>query len=716
MKKIIGFVSLLLVMVLLNLFGIISDAVATCSLNVYNCCELEDPFNPGTCASGGTGPELTCSGDTKSACENPSDCILWVEDNGCTWVVPTSTPIPTPTPPSGNAWCGDCDAGTCAERAWAECGSLGYSIAGCTGNCSAVPTPPPLCSGITYNLTPASPENPSSAVNVDIGRAGATSCSGNWNNVGLKLDGVPQGLLLCYVDGTNCAQGYHSAINSGNAGSHSLQFTVNSGSCTCNTETFCTKPFAPTNVTCTLNALETQATLSWNAIGGSILDYPLRINEDGVRYIFEPEDNGMVTSTSYTFATTPGRSYAGRMQARSSCGAWSNSTNFTCQEPASCSIDLINDFSVSAGETQLFAPSFFPPPVGGTITSVSFGLSDSTALSVCDSNSASCPQGQDNYTDSEPAFNTDITAFAPVGASATLTVQATMDTGDTCSNSATVSVANIAGWWQAKGADLVAKGGNIFSDIPSSCLPPSCDPVLVRDTDGYPGIPLASADILTGSGGGSISSTNWGVERTGYTSKKTFDWQFFNSKLNSVITDNWYSIPFASINNPDALKLISTYQDSKGYKWVYRKGDLAINASQDLSDQKLIIFIDGNLTINDKINFAASGKGFLLAIVNGNITVNPSVGTDYSLDDDTTPDLEGIYMATGTFDTGTSGTSSDKRLHLKGTIAASNATLRRDLPDNSETPGTLMEFSPSLYLSFPKNISLRRLIWKEVAP
>ncbi len=95
------------------------------------------------------------------------------------------------------------------------------------------------CSGITFNINPTSPL-PNSPVAVDMHREGATSCGGNWDNVNLKLDGVDQGINLCFHDGTNCDDGYKSDINSGAPGIHTLTFTVNNGACSCNSTTFTT--------------------------------------------------------------------------------------------------------------------------------------------------------------------------------------------------------------------------------------------------------------------------------------------------------------------------------------------------------------------------------------------------------------------------------------------------------------------------------------------
>ena len=102
------------------------------------------------------------------------------------------------------------------------------------------------CSDINYWLNPSSP-NYNTNITVDISRVGASWCQDNWNYVGLLLDGVPQNLALCDHLGNNCDNMYHSTINSGEPGTHTLTFTVNNGSCICNSESFTTTSSEPTN-------------------------------------------------------------------------------------------------------------------------------------------------------------------------------------------------------------------------------------------------------------------------------------------------------------------------------------------------------------------------------------------------------------------------------------------------------------------------------------
>ena len=64
-----------------------------------------------------------------------------------------------------------------------------------------------------------------------------------------------------------------------------------------------------------------------------------------------------------------------------------------------------------------------------------------------------------------------------------------MTDGTICNAIGSISVSGSAdAWWQAKGADVITNG-NISSDIPVTCIAPSCDPLLIS---GDPAVPMTS--------------------------------------------------------------------------------------------------------------------------------------------------------------------------------------------------------------------------------
>ena len=170
------------------------------------------------------------------------------------------TPTPTPTP--GCSGTTDCGTQTCDNCTQVCCPTGCKPIAeGCGGEPPG-PTPPPgpgVCSGISYYLSDSTPD-PNTTITVDINRTSATSCDGGWGYVGLLLDGNPQGLALCYADGSNCLTGYHSSVNSDGSGNHTLQFTVNNSSCLCNTTSFITT--SPPQSTCSITSIDPGSVVS----------------------------------------------------------------------------------------------------------------------------------------------------------------------------------------------------------------------------------------------------------------------------------------------------------------------------------------------------------------------------------------------------------------------------------------------------------------------
>jgi len=128
---------------------------------------------------------------------------------------------------------------------------------------------------------------------------------------------------------------------------------------------------------------------------------------------------------------------------------------------------------------------------------------------------------------------------------------------------------------------------------------------------------------------------------------------------------------------------------------------------------KMIVFVEGgDLNINAQINVPKGA--FLAFIVNGTITVADSVGV---AKDSTDTSLEGIYFAQQTFNTGSSG-SNTERLNAKGIFAAQGGfTLGRDLGDeNEDPPAETFEFDPRLVVKMPKAMRKAMMSWQEVAP
>lgn len=122
------------------------------------------------------------------------------------------------------------------------------------------------------------------------------------------------------------------------------------------------------------------------------------------------------------------------------------------------------------------------------------------------------------------------------------------------------------------------------------------------------------------------------------------------------------------------------------------------------TDKPSIVFIDGELIINKNVVIdIAINKGGLIFIVNGDINVNSSVGR-----------LDGIYISTGEFTTG----SSDTQLNVNGSVISfEDPKLERDLgPGNKAAPAELIDYQPAYLWIFKDVAGFSTKQFKELTP
>ena len=269
-------------------------------------------------------------------------------------------------------------------------------------------------------------------------------------------------------------------------------------------------------------------------------------------------------------------------------------------------------------------------------------------------------------------------------------------------------------WWQVKDAD-VTTNGDLNSHVPVTAG-------LYFDTvgnGGYPGIPtFGGSTNLTGAGI-NVSTKGW-LAASGYSSTKIYNSAYF---LNSVPANTIINSLGSSI---DGSAIASGGTATNGVYWYeydpLQNGglDLTINTAANIGSRKVILIAgalkDGviqmaDVSIKGNINLT-KGSGFFLLVAK-NIIVDPGVGG-------AGPNLEGIYVADGQFQTGVAAT----QLWVRGTTVAYDTAktgtgimLQRDLAGlNSTTPAELFEYAPDLELLFPEQISARTVNWQEVAP
>jgi len=390
---------------------------------------------------------------------------------------------------------------------------------------------------------------------------------------------------------------------------------------------------------------------------------------------------------------------------------------------ATCSftISTVVPVEVGIGATRNVIPGLLTScldTAGSGIDSVAFNVSfpNPNVAYVCnasaDPSGSSCTVGALDYIDTTAAFTTDLTGR--ILGSTNLRITGTAHTATqtiTCTpTTVTVNITN-SGWWQARGGDVLS-GIGISSIIPSTCIAPGCSPYLITHDSGNSPGNLTYFDALNTApslGSGTVSDEGW-ITNTNTYIGMVYSYSAFYYKAPSAVIRNNISGATADINTLATTGTAS----SDGYFWWFASSDLTLitSAIDSVGDRKVILFVDGKLDIDDEIHLN-KGKGFFLAIVSGDIVVDGTIGT-LAYSSNPTPHIEGLFYSSGSFETGTS----TNQLKIRGSVASSQVTLagQRDLSDNSLYPAEIFEFGPDLLFNFPKALSDRELVWKEVEP
>jgi hypothetical protein len=217
-----------------------------------------------------------------------------------------------------------------------------------------------------------------------------------------------------------------------------------------------------------------------------------------------------------------------------------------------------------------------------------------------------------------------------------------------------------------------------------------------------PGIALGGSSSAISTGTGSISSKRWVAQSS--ISGRVPDYDSFVGLIPVSITptDPGATVAGGSFNSGGATT-------GDGYSWYRHNGNITITADLNLSaGRKVILFVDGNLTINGKISYSPT-DAFFMPIVKGNIVIDPAVTSAAG-----TPTLTGIFYSDGSFTTG-AGTGP---LSILGSVVSMGGiNMERDLgAGNNFESSENFTISPELMLNYPGTLSFKRPIWREVAP
>ena len=269
-------------------------------------------------------------------------------------------------------------------------------------------------------------------------------------------------------------------------------------------------------------------------------------------------------------------------------------------------------------------------------------------------------------------------------------------------------------WWQTADGDVLTNG-ELTTPISVLCgaLPTSnkCQVRLIRDMGSgtLPGVAAygSNYDFSAGFEAGDASSQRWLAKTT--ISSKVYGYDYFSSRaplgLNDIVADNIASSDLAGGGTP-----------INGYTWYKRTGDLTLSGDANFAGgRKVILIVDGELTIRGRVIIQAPGNDFFMAVARGNINVDPAVSTVYSQDFTNPASLQGIYVTDGLFKTGVGG----EQFSLKGSIVAlAGIKFERNIgdPGNTLAPSDFIQYDPALTYAIPHEFYKTSIVWHEVAP
>ncbi|MDP2718867.1 MAG: hypothetical protein Q8P44_03410, partial [Dehalococcoidia bacterium] len=269
-------------------------------------------------------------------------------------------------------------------------------------------------------------------------------------------------------------------------------------------------------------------------------------------------------------------------------------------------------------------------------------------------------------------------------------------------------------WFQIMGGDVFSSGsvssdGDTYSRIPGGAVPP----YFYQDKDGYPGVVLAKGEAGFGPNFNkydAVSSRKWLVEGESYSYTERYDYNYLYRRISGSET----ILPKTNAdlqNRNEWSKLSGSYLVNEDLTVP----DGTVNVGGNTGNEKVVIFINGNLNINGKIKRGASGpqKNFVAFIVQGNIVIDGTVSgnsADHA--------IEGIYLANGKISTGDDSADPDQQFYAQGLfIAWEGFDFQRTYRGSGESqPAEVFEYDVDLVMDAPGGLQNTPLIWTEVAP
>ena len=269
----------------------------------------------------------------------------------------------------------------------------------------------------------------------------------------------------------------------------------------------------------------------------------------------------------------------------------------------------------------------------------------------------------------------------------------------TQTDTATFCIAPINPWFQTSQGNV--RFLNLSNPVPSG---------LYGSTDvSYPGI-FYSSDSNANLGVGSASTKNWVINNEYSYNANTenrnggMSYDFYKSKTKQ----DGVTCPTDATKSTCTLTPGVLDQSQITGSAVYESaGDLTINLYQHVNGRRVVILVNGNVTINSNTIAIPQNQGVFIVAAKGNITIANTVGT--ATLNSTLSGIDGYYTAQGSIILDTlatscsNGATSDLRLNVGGVLVANSlkpfSTTGTGTIQNKRSLCTNNLLYPSLYIS-----------------
>lgn len=255
-------------------------------------------------------------------------------------------------------------------------------------------------------------------------------------------------------------------------------------------------------------------------------------------------------------------------------------------------------------------------------------------------------------------------------------------------------------WWQVLDGDITAREGEIISKVPDGKH--LIDKLISKS------LTIARGSITTDPG--TLSSSNWRATGSVIT-EPNITYQTLKEKiLASVLPTHINELGGNQINTDS---LLSGFADGEYYYSHVSDPTSTIDQPINVDGKKIVLFVDGNLTIKNKITLD-DNSGFFMVLAGGNISIDPELG-DGSYGN--TAHLEGIYFANNDIDF--TGEDSNRFIRIEGSVIGLHSIKNiqhRKKTDDQDHPSVQFVFRPDQVVLMPNSLSNSRLLWQETAP